>query len=354
MLKKERKKLCLGAAVLFLTMCTAKSVWAAGAVSSLGITFQYQYDEQSGRVLEPEILTEDPGYIIKDVNWSQDSAQWQPGEPVTVGIHLEPKEGYEFSYYYERASIQIQQGKFMTYWREADGKMFLKAAYYPVVQLGKTSAAGWGDEAKTIAVWEAVPYATAYQLRLYRESGEYITTLTLRGTSVDLHVYLPQKGGYYYEVRAISKDSEDALYRKNGAYVTSAAAYSDRLEEEPENGWYRTADGWSYTDLNGETASDGWRYIDGIWYYFDSRGSMMTGWLDLNGSWYYMNLDGQMQTGWLKLDGKTYYLDSTGAMAAGWYQMSPSVWYYFDADGSMVSDAEIDGYRLGTDGRLES
>lgn len=333
MLKKERKKLCLSAAVLFLTIGTAKSVWAATEIPGLRITFQYRYDEQNGQALEPEVLTDEPGYTIKDVTWSLDSSQWKPGERVTVGLHLEPEAGYEFSYYYERDSIQIEQGKFMTYWREADGNMFLKAAYDPVVQLGTTRAAGWGDEAQTLAVWEAVPYATAYQLRLYRESGDYITTLTLRGTSVDLSAYLPEKGGYYYEVRAISKDSEDAVYRKNGAYKASSTVLSEHSEEDPESGW---------------------RYIDGIWYYFDAGGSMLTGWQELNGRWYYMNLDGQMQTGWLNTDGKTYYLDSTGAMAVGWYQMSPGAWYYFDADGSMVSDAEIDGYRLGTDGRLES
>ena len=60
-----------------------------------------------------------------------------------------------------------------------------------------------------------------------------------------------------------------------------------------------------------------------------------------------------MHTGWLELDGETYYMDSTGAMAAGWYQMSPSVWYYFEKDGRMVKDAEVDGYRLGSDGIME-
>lgn len=354
MLKKESKTLWLGAAVLCFTMGTAKPVWADTAVETLGITFQDRYDGQEGLILEPELVADGSGYTIKEISWSVSADQWEPGELVTVGIHLAPEEGYEFPYYYARDAIQISQGKFMTYWRESDGGMFLRAAYSPVVQLGKTRAAGWSDEAQTQAVWEAVPYATAYQLRLYQEDASYLTTLTLRGTSVDLSRYLPAQGGYYYEVRAISKDSEDAVYRKNGEYVRSAQAFLESSETETGAGWHQAAEGWKYTDPNGTEAAGGWRYLEGVWYYFDASGCMVTGWLELNGRWYYMAQDGSMQTGWLKLDGKNYYLDSTGAMAVGWYQMSPSVWYYFNGDGSMVSDAEIDGYELGADGRLKS
>lgn len=349
MLKKERKKLGLLAAVLFLSFGTAESAYADTAVSDLGVTFQYRYDAQGGVVLEPAILPDGIGYTVKNADWSCDVSQWEPGERVTVGIHLEPEDGYEFSYYYERASIRINQGKFMTYWREADGGMFLKAAYYPVVQLGKTSQAGWRDAEQTVAAWASVPYATAYQIKLYRGDGTYITTLTLRGTSVDLSAYLPAQGSYYYEVRAISKDSEDAIYRKSGEYVTSAAVSS----EGSGSGWYQAADGWKYTDQSGAEAAGGWRYIDGTWYYFDAKGCMTTGWMELSGKWYYMSQNGQMQTGWMELDGKKYYLDSTGAMTVGWYQMSPSVWYYFEKDGSLVVNQDIDGYHLGADGKLK-
>lgn len=353
MLKKERKRLGLAAAVLFLSFGAAESAYADTAVSGLGVTFQYRYDAQGGVVLEPAILPDGTGYTVKSADWSVDSSQWEPGERVTVGIHLEPEAGYEFSYYYDRDSIQINQGKFMTYWREADGGMFLKAAYYPVVQLGKTAKAGWSDAEQKTALWDPVAYATAYQVKLYRGDGTYITTLTLRGTSVDLSAYLPAQGGYYYEVRAMSKDSEDAIYRKSGEYVTSALVSANSSGQNAGSGWYQAADGWKYIDQNGMEAINGWRYINGTWYYFDTVGSMKTGWLELNGKWYYMNPDGQMQTGWLELDGKTYYMGSAGAMTVGWYQMSPSVWYYFEADGSMASDKEIDGYHLAADGKME-
>ena len=62
----------------------------------------------------------------------------------------------------------------------------VKVNYYPVVQLGQTEKAGWSDSTRTKAVWKKVPYATAYQLRLYRGDDEYVTTLTLEGTNVDL------------------------------------------------------------------------------------------------------------------------------------------------------------------------
>ena len=353
MLKNGIKRLWLGAAVLLLILGNAALTYADTAISGLEITFQHQYDERGKEILEPAVLADGAGYTVESVSWSSDRSQWKPGERVTAGIHLAPEDGYEFSYYYENDKIHVNQGKFLTYWRESDGGMFLKAAYYPVVQLGQTEQAGWSDAERTTASWKAVPYATAYQVKLYHGSGEYITTLTLRGTSVDLSSYVPAGGSYYYEVRAISKDSEDAAYRKSGAYTASERSVAEESGAAAAGGWYQTAEGWRYSDSNGTEAADGWRYIGGVWYYFDSDGYAATGWRELNGKWYYMNQDGQMHTGWLELDGETYYMDSTGAMAAGWYQMSPSVWYYFEKDGRMVKDAEVDGYRLGFDGIME-
>ena len=179
-----------------------------------------------------------------------------------------------------------------------------------------------------------------------------MTTLTLEGTNVDLTEYITKEANYFYEVRATSKNSTDAGYRRTGDYVTSEDSFVDNLGEVGGR-WRQDRTGYRYTDENGVEANNGWRYIQGTWYYFDENGYAATGWRLINGKWYYMNSECKMQTGWLNLNDKWYYTDSTGAMAVGWYQISPSEWYYFYEDGSMVVNTVIDGYTIGGDGKMQ-
>ncbi|WP_088846821.1 pneumococcal surface protein PspC, choline-binding form, partial [Streptococcus pneumoniae] len=47
----------------------------------------------------------------------------------------------------------------------------------------------------------------------------------------------------------------------------------------------------------------GWKQENGMWYFYNTDGSMATGWLQNNGSWYYLNANGAMATGWLQNNG---------------------------------------------------
>ncbi|HHG8271475.1 TPA: RICH domain-containing protein, partial [Streptococcus pneumoniae] len=49
-----------------------------------------------------------------------------------------------------------------------------------------------------------------------------------------------------------------------------------------------------------ETPKTGWKQENGMWYFYNTDGSMATGWLEYNGSWYYLNANGAMATGWLE------------------------------------------------------
>ncbi|HGP8724013.1 TPA: RICH domain-containing protein, partial [Streptococcus pneumoniae] len=64
-----------------------------------------------------------------------------------------------------------------------------------------------------------------------------------------------------------------------------------------------------------ETPKTGWKQENGMWYFYNTDGSMATGWLEYNGSWYYLNANGAMATGWLEYNGSWYYLNANGAMA---------------------------------------
>ncbi|TVV95146.1 YSIRK-type signal peptide-containing protein, partial [Streptococcus pneumoniae] len=100
-------------------------------------------------------------------------------------------------------------------------------------------------------------------------------------------------------------------------------------------GWLQNNGSWYYLNSNGAMAT-GWLQNNGSWYYLNANGSMATGWLQYNGSWYYLNANGSMATGWLQYNGSWYYLNANGDMATGWFQYNGS-WYYLNANGDMAT-----------------
>lgn len=300
-------------------------------------------------MVEPEIRTALSGYRVRAVEWSQDCSQWEPGQAVTVSIAVEPEAGSAFSSSIQESDIFLSGAELLSLKKDGSG-LVIKASYLPVVQLGKTKRASWTGTSGTKAVWEAVPYATAYRLKLYRGDGQEAATLTLGGTSVELESYMSGSDHYYYEVCATSKTTADAAYRRDGGYVASRdveAAGTGR------GSWYRQDGRRYYKDEEGKTVKNGWKYIDGVWYYFEKDGSAASGWREIGGSWYYMDSSGRMQTGWLQQEGNRYFLGMTGAMAVGWQRLTPGSWYYFYEDGRMASNTKVDGYTLGKDGKRE-
>ena len=53
--------------------------------------------------------------------------------------------------------------------------------------------------------------------------------------------------------------------------------------------WVKSGDRWWYRHADGSYTRDGWEQIDGKWYYFDADGWMVTGWVHYGQHWYYMS-----------------------------------------------------------------
>ncbi|WP_175880888.1 PspC-related protein choline-binding protein 1 [Streptococcus thalassemiae] len=117
----------------------------------------------------------------------------------------------------------------------------------------------------------------------------------------------------------------------------------------PTTGWKQENGMWYFYNTDGSMAT-GWVQVNGSWYYLNSNGSMVTGWVQVNGSWYYLNSNGSMETGWLQNNGSWYYLNSNGSMKANqWFQVGGK-WYYVNASGELAVNTSIDGYRVNDNG----
>ncbi|VPK26846.1 surface protein PspA [Streptococcus pneumoniae] len=130
------------------------------------------------------------------------------------------------------------------------------------------------------------------------------------------------------------------FYNTDGSMATGWLQYNGSWYYLNSNGamatgWLQYNGSWYYLNSNGAMAT-GWVKDGDTWYYLNSNGAMATGWLQYNGSWYYLNSNGAMATGWLQYNGSWYYLNSNGAMATGWLQYNGS-WYYLDSNGAMAT-----------------
>lgn len=103
--------------------------------------------------------------------------------------------------------------------------------------------------------------------------------------------------------------------------------------------WIQTETGiWMFSQTSGDYAKNRWGLIDGLWYFFDAEGKMLTGWQFINNQWYYLcTQETAKERSGMK----------EGAMASGWYfDRTCGKWFYLDPDGAMVTGwREIDGTR---------
>lgn len=75
-----------------------------------------------------------------------------------------------------------------------------------------------------------------------------------------------------------------------------------------------------------------------------------TGWKQENGMWYFYNTDGSMATGWVQVNGSWYYLNSNGSMKVNQCFQVGGKWYYVNTSGELAVNTSIDGYRVNDNG----
>lgn len=273
--------------------------------------------------------------------WNKDPEKWEPGKKVIATLRVPGT--------YSNSDCSVTGGKLISAKAE-DGETVVKVSYVPVAKLAGTEKAGFGDAARTKATWKKVPFASRYQVVVYKEGGIWVKSMTISTNTVDLLQYMENGQKYYYTVKAILKDSSEEEYLQEGEPVISDDSVVQELGET-NGAWAEYKNGKKYRSEDGAYAANTWKMISGKWYYFNGEEFAVTGWQFINDKWYYLGNDGAMLTGWQKLDEKWYYLNSNGDMASGWIQPNPGKWYYLNLDGSMASDTLIDGaYKVDSSG----
>lgn len=329
-----------------LTAAAMMSAPAYADVSRISIEIE-DVINNGEEIREPDISLSDGNCQIADIQWSKDVSKWKPGSKVMANLILTSDEGFQSSY--NAGNFRIQGGNYSNSSRTDNNTLKVRLTYIPRIQLGETEKAGWSSE-KGHAVWKKVPFATAYQLRLYRD-GEWIKTLTVTANTVDLSEYMTQEASYTYQVRAMGETDAERYYLLSGEYVDSEETLLEDLGQT-EGSWRNYQNGVKYIRQDGSSPAGQWEKIAGYWYYFDVNGYRTTGWQAIDNSWYYLNRDGKMEIEWQQIEGKWYYLGTDGRMQTGWIQGTPGIWYYFYEDGSMAVNTVIDDqYAVDENGR---
>lgn len=85
-------------------------------------------------------------------------------------------------------------------------------------------------------------------------------------------------------------------------------------------GWQEELDGWRYRNSDGSYAKGCFGAVEEIWYYFDAEGYMVTGWQQVGDDWYYFEKDGHMVTGPAYIAQTYYYFESSGKLNESFYE----------------------------------
>ena len=120
--------------------------------------------------------------------------------------------------------------------------------------------------------------------------------------------------------------------------AVNTVASNDALAAQ---GWVKSGNTWYFYNKNGTLARNAWAGN----YWLGADGKMVTNaWVD-NGR-YYVGSNGE----WVR-NAQKPATTTTNTAKQGWVQSGAS-WYYLDANGSVVRNAWIGNYWLGTDGRM--
>ena len=183
----------------------------------------------------------------------------------------------------------------------------------------------------------------------YYENGTYLVS---QFKEINGSMYYFNESGYRIENQLLYLDTDS--YSINMYYFNELGIMQTGWHTVYGNKMYFGSDGialrdtWQdglYLNSSGYAATDSVTYIDGKYYYFDAEGnkSTLTGWQTINGDMYYFQSDGTALTNSWK-EGK--YLGSDGIVVDNGYAGD-----YYLVNGEIQKNQLIGSYYYGSDGQ---
>ena len=146
--------------------------------------------------------------------------------------------------------------------------------------------------------------------------------------------------------------------KKNQSEAEKATSQTPETKEQPskeavvevvnKEGWQKENNQWRYYENNQPVSN--WKKIAGVWYYFNQDGIMLSNTIFND---YLLNNSGALaESSWVKIDDQWYYATEDGKVTRNHWKKIAGVWYRFDENGIMISNAVYDDYLFKSSGAL--
>lgn len=323
---------------------------------TINVTSYIEDGDDKGHI---EVTTMDPQYSVGNTDWGTFPADgWKVGDEPKVKVYLHARNGYYFDKNVSNKKIVVNGATASSVKKEDEDETVTITLKLNKVKgtLEEPEDAEWVGYPLGKASWTAVPNASAYELKLYRNEQQIHSVERCVGTSFDFYPYMTQSGSYTFRVRCVPVSSAEALYitpsdwtysddediawDDTADYVYSGEVSENKNINNPSDvGWVKDGDGWRYRYADGSFAKSTWYIINNKWYYFDYDGYMLTGWQTIGGFKYCLSDSGDLQVGWIQYGRQWYYANpANGQIMLGWVQVA-NKWYYMDpATGMLRTD----------------
>ena len=146
--------------------------------------------------------------------------------------------------------------------------------------------------------------------------------------------------------------------KKNQSEAEKATSQTPETKEQPsketvvevvnKEGWQKENNQWRYYENNQPVSN--WKKIAGVWYYFNQDGIMLSNTIFND---YLLNNSGALtDSSWVKIDNQWYYSTEDGKVTRNTWKKIAGVWYRFDENGIMISNAVYDDYLFKSSGAI--
>ena len=144
------------------------------------------------------------------------------------------------------------------------------------------------------------------------------------------------------------KESSQTTQKQETALTKDNSSTEEITEEVNKEGWQKENGQWRYYE--NKKAVKNWKKIAGVWYYFNQDGTMLSNTVFND---YLFNKSGALaESSWVKLENKWYYATEEGKVTRNKWASISGDWYRFNQDGIMLSNVIYEDYLFNSSGAL--